>query len=54
MQKSQFSYCALVKILRSRQANNMINDKKFWKTIEPNFSSKKPINENISLWEKVD
>ena len=28
------------------------DNKKFWKTNEPNFSSQKPINENISLWEK--
>ena len=26
--------------------------KNFWKTVGSNFSSKKPINENISLWEK--
>ena len=30
----------------------MTDNKKNCKTAGPNFSSKKPINENISLWEK--
>ena len=32
---------------------NITDNKKCWKTVGPNFSSKKPINENISLWEKI-
>ena len=31
---------------------NITDNKKFWKTVRSNVSSKKPINENISLWEK--
>ena len=31
---------------------DITDNKKFWKTVGSNFSSKKPINENISLWEK--
>ena len=31
---------------------NITDNKTFWKTVGSNFSSKKPINENISLWEK--
>ena len=31
---------------------NITDNKKFWKTVGPNFLSKKPINENMSLWEK--
>ena len=52
------SYC--VKLIRESKikyfgnlnVNNITNNKNFWKTLRPNFSSKKPINENISLWEK--
>ena len=28
---------------------NITDNKKFWKTVRPNFSSKKPTNENILL-----
>ena len=31
---------------------NITDNKNFWKTVGPNLLSKKPINENISLWEK--
>ena len=31
---------------------NITDNKKFWKSIGPNFSSKKPLKENISLWGK--
>ena len=32
---------------------NITDNKKCWKTVGPNLSSKKSINENISLWEKI-
>ena len=31
---------------------NITDNKKFWKTVGQNFSSKNPINKNIPLWEK--
>ena len=31
---------------------NITDNKNFWETVGPNFSSNKTINENLSLWEK--
>ena len=31
---------------------NITANKNFWKTVGPNISTKKAINENISLWER--
>ena len=50
----QRNYCfkltreSKIKNFDNLNVENIIDHKKFWK----NFSSKKPINENISLWEK--
>ena len=54
----QRNYC--VKLIRESKikyfgnlnVKDITDNKKFWKTVGSNFSSKKPINENISLWEK--
>ena len=54
----QRNYC--VKLIRQSKikyfgnlnVKNITDNKTFWKTFGPNFSIKKPINENISLWGK--
>ena len=54
----QRNYC--VKLIRESKlkyfgnfnVKNIKDNKKFWKTVGQNFSSKNPINETISLWEK--
>ena len=54
----QRNYC--VKLIRESKikyfgnlnVKNITDNKNFWKTVGSNFSGKKPINENISLWEK--
>ena len=55
--KKQRNFC--VKFIRKSRKNyfdnldikNISDNRKFWKTVGPFFSSKKPVNENISLWE---
>ena len=54
----QRNYC--VKLIRESKikyfgnlnVKDITDNEKFWKAVGSNFSSKKPINENISLWEK--
>ena len=54
----QRNYC--VKLIRESKikyfgnlnVKDITDNKNFWKTVGSNFCSKKPINENISLWEK--
>ena len=54
----QRNYC--VKLIRESKlkyfgnfnVKNIKDNKKFWKTVGQNFSSKNPINETIPLWEK--
>ena len=36
-----------IKYFGNLSVKNITDNKKFWKTVGPNFSSKKPINENI-------
>ena len=36
---------------KSLQSKTIDNDKKFWKTVKPPFSSKNPMSENITLIE---
>ena len=56
----QRNYC--VKLIRQSKikyfgylnVKNITDNKKLWKTVGSNFSSKKPINEKVSLWQKMD
>ena len=54
----QRNYClkltreSKIKYFGNLNVKDIISNKKFWKIVGSNFSSKKPINENISLWEK--
>ena len=54
----QRNYCvklireSKIKYFSNLNIKNITDNKKFWKTVGSNFSSKEPINENISLWEK--
>ena len=41
-----------IKYFGNLNVKDITDNKKFWKTVGSNFSSKRPINENISLWEK--
>ena len=41
-----------IKYFCNLNVNSITDSKIFWKTVGPNLSSKKPINENISLWGK--
>ena len=41
-----------IKYFGNSNVKSITDNKKFWKAIGSNFSSKKTINENISLWEK--
>ena len=41
-----------IKYFGNLNVKNITDNKKFWKTVGPNFSSKKQVNENISLREK--
>ena len=56
----QRNYClqlireSKIKCFSNLNVKNITENKTIWKTAGPNFSSKKPINENISLWEKID
>ena len=43
-----------IKYFGNLNVKNITENKKFWKTDGQKFSSKKPINENISLCEKGD
>ena len=52
----QRNYCAKlirgskIKYFSNWNEKNITDNKIFWKTVGSNFSSKKTINENISLW----
>ena len=56
----QRKYCiqlirkSTIKYFGNLNVKNITENKKFWKTDGQKFSSKKPINENISLCEKGD
>ena len=56
----QRNYClqlireSKIKCFSNLNVKNITENKTIWKTAGPNFSSKKPINETISLWENVD
>ena len=43
-----------IKYFGNLNVKTITDNNKFWKTVGSNFSSKKPINENITLWEKID
>ena len=54
----QRNYCvklireSKIKYFSNLNVKNITDTKTFWKTVGSNFSRKKPINENILLWEK--
>ena len=56
----QRNYCAKlileskIKYFGNLNVKNIPDNKIFWKTVGSIFSSIKPINENISLWEKEE
>ena len=56
----QRNYCAKlileskIKYFGNLNVKNIPDNKIFWKTVGSVFSSIKPINENISLWEKEE
>ena len=41
-----------IKYFNNLNVKNITESKKFCKTFGPKFSSTKPVNENIPLWEK--
>ena len=43
-----------IKYFDNLNVKNVRDSKNLWKIVRTNFPVKKSINENISLWEKID